>query len=96
MLGRGVESHGMGSELARLTGRTSQAAASWLKGTAMPRYDNLLRICYGYGININWVMDGTEPMYQSDGLDLVRKAWIHTDERGRNLLETVAKQIIEN
>lgn len=49
---RGVERHGRGSALARITGVSPQAAARWLTGEVAPSISNLLRIAHAYGISI--------------------------------------------
>lgn len=73
-----------------------QAAARWLTGKAMPNYVNILRICYAYGIEPGWLLTGYGSMYVDSGLQHIQKAWELADAKGRNILESVADQMLKN
>lgn len=96
LAGRGVPQHGAGAELGRITGSAPQAAARWLTGKAMPNYANILRICYAYGIEPGWLLTGYGPMYVESGLQHIMQAWTAADAKGRNILESVASQMLKN
>ena len=90
---RNVDHHGRGTELARLTGVSPQAAAKWLSGQVMPNNDNLLRIAAQYGIDLIWLMTGDGDMFIDEDFQVVKFKWRDIDARGRDLLVTMSSQL---
>lgn len=90
---RGIEHHGRGTELARLTGTSPQAAAKWLSGHVMPNNDNLLRIASQYSIDLSWLLTGEGEMFIDQEFQQVKHRWRDMDARARALVVTMAQQL---
>ena len=65
----GIEKHGRGSMLARLTGTSPQAAARWLLGDMAPSTVNLMRIAIRYRVRPEYLLLGQEPVFRDADLD---------------------------
>ena len=89
---RGVDQHGRGTELARLTGTSPQAAAKWLSGQVMPNNDNLIRIAANYGIDLVWLMTGDGDMFLDELLQEVKDNWRQSNEQGRGFVVAASRQ----
>ncbi len=90
---RRIEKHGRGSELARITGTSPQAAARWLSGQVVPSIANLLRIAYAYDISIEWLISGEGMMFKDKDFLELAADWQHADIVGRKLIKTVSSQV---
>jgi len=90
---RGVEKHGRGSALARITGTSPQAAAKWLSAQVMPSVANLLRIAYAYDISLCWLLTGEGMMLVDKDFLAVADDWSHADPDGQRLIKTVSSQV---
>lgn len=96
MAGRGIEPHGRGSELARITGTSPQAASKWLTGQVMPSYSNILRIANRYKIEPGWLLTGEGDMYRDDDLIELHGYWRKLDQKGHTMIKTLARQLSES
>lgn len=90
---RGIDRHGRGTELARLTGTSPQAAAKWLSGQVMPNNDNLLRIAVQYGIDITWLLTGDGAMFIDQDFQRIKYRWDKMDTKNRNILDAMSEQL---
>lgn len=81
---RNVDKHGRGSELARITGTSPQAAAKWLTGKVAPSIANLLRISRAFDISVEWLISGEVMMLIDKDFFALSYDWQHADESGKN------------
>lgn len=91
--GRRVAVHGRGSELARITGTSPQAAARWLSGQVVPSIVNLLRIAHAFGISVEWLITGEGMMFVDREFLELADDWRHADESGKRIIKTLASQV---
>lgn len=90
---RGVDKHGRGSELARITGTSPQAAAKWLNGQVAPSIANLLRIAHAFDISVEWLILGEGMMFIDREFLALAADWQHADDTGRRLIRSVSSQV---
>lgn len=80
--------------LTYITGISTAGATAWLAGDVLLSIKNLLRVCHFYRLNPAWLLTGDGlPLADEDFL-LLHAAWMHADEREREILRSIARTIL--